>query len=307
VAVEVDACVPVDRAALEKVVAIELGTSIGGDPVAARRAALTRVQIGCTLAGVAIALDDGVTGKSITRVVDLAGVVPNARTRLLALATAELVVASWIELTLDPPPLAPVGTPASARARTAAARIARERATPAAARAFDLAAGVRGALWTSDPGPIPAVGADLALVHRAFAYTGWLACVGLERGVARVGLPQGDADLTTALDATLAAFFHADAGPFRLAAGAGGSLALAYLQGHPPTGAGYAGRSVRIPVGGPVLVARLAYRFDDRLSVVWHAQGTWFAWPARALADGRTTLAIEGAHLATGFALALAL
>jgi len=60
-----------------------------------------------------IAIDDAATGKRVERAVDLGSVTPAARARVLALATAELLRASWAELALPdaPPPRVPVPAP----------------------------------------------------------------------------------------------------------------------------------------------------------------------------------------------------
>lgn len=307
VAVDVDACVPVDRSALETLVAIELGTSIGASAAASRRAALTRVRIGCAQAGVAILLDDGLTRKSITRVVDLASVEADARTRLLALATAELVVASWIELTLEPPPVAPVGPPPPPRVRSAATRVVLERRPRRTRPRVDLGTGVQGTLWTSRPGPLGGVGAQLDVTHRVFEHLGWNASAGFERGFVRVAVEEGAVDMTTTVHGTLAPILHGKFGAFDLAAGAGYFFAFVYLEGHARTGADLAGREVRAPVAGPALVGRVALRVDDRLAVVLRAEGAFLTLPERAVAPGGTVLDLDGARVALAVGLAIGL
>src|SRR4029077_7676204 len=71
---------------------------------------------------------DPTTGKSVERSVALAQAAPTARARLLALAIAELVAASWSELESNPQPKAPPAEPlAPVEAREAARRVVEPR------------------------------------------------------------------------------------------------------------------------------------------------------------------------------------
>ena len=77
---------------------------------------------------------DPTTGKSLARTVALTEAAPSGRGRLLALAVAELVVASWSELQSNPQPRAPSATPLAPYAAREAARAA------VADRSLELAA-----------------------------------------------------------------------------------------------------------------------------------------------------------------------
>jgi hypothetical protein len=88
-------------------------------PVADHALAVIRLEDACAANGaVGIAVDDAATDKSVRRTVELGAVPAQARARVLALATAELLRASWAELILPdaPPPRAPV--PVEVRAAT---------------------------------------------------------------------------------------------------------------------------------------------------------------------------------------------
>jgi hypothetical protein len=96
------------------------------------------VKATCRGALAALEVIDPTTGKSLGRTVALTEAAPNGRGRLLALAVAELVVASWSELQSNPEPRAPPATPLAPPAARAAARAAvTERALELAA-AFDV-------------------------------------------------------------------------------------------------------------------------------------------------------------------------
>lgn len=93
----------------------------------------TRVQAECNELAVGLRVDDPLTRKQLARTFDLTGSAPTTRARLVALAIAELVLASWTELVSNPTPRVPATGPAvpeelheSAR-RTAAEQMQSER------------------------------------------------------------------------------------------------------------------------------------------------------------------------------------
>ncbi len=121
--------------------------------------ATTQITATCGASLVDLRVIDPTTGKSVERQVALEQAAPNARPRLLALAIAELVVASWSELESNPQPKAP---PAAALAPLEAREAARGVVVPrqielvAAADARMLSSrdliyggGVRTAVWIS--------------------------------------------------------------------------------------------------------------------------------------------------------------
>jgi hypothetical protein len=142
----------------QRIAAIELrATLVDATP----DGATTQITATCdaTLADLRVA--DPTTGKSVERRVALAQAAPTARARLLALAIAELVVASWSELESNPEPKAPSADPLAPVAAREAARgviVPRPFELGAVADAHVLASGdlifgggVRTALWNSPP------------------------------------------------------------------------------------------------------------------------------------------------------------
>jgi hypothetical protein len=118
----------------QRIAAIELRATLV-DP--APDGTVTEVKATCRGVLAALEVVDPTTGKSLGRTVALAEAAPNGRARLLALAVAELVVASWSELQSNPAPRAPPATPVAPPAAREAARAAlTERALELAA-AFD--------------------------------------------------------------------------------------------------------------------------------------------------------------------------
>jgi hypothetical protein len=89
-------------------------------PEAARRD-ITQVQVQCRNGVATVQALDPVTGKSLSRRIDLTDEPSDVWPRLLGLAIAELVTASWVELAANPKPqVRPSGATASEAVRRAA-------------------------------------------------------------------------------------------------------------------------------------------------------------------------------------------
>jgi hypothetical protein len=84
--------------------------------------ATTQVKATCGPESANLRVIDPTTGKSVERSVGLFEAPPPARARLLALAIAELVAASWLELESNPEPKAPPAVPLAPLAAREAAR-----------------------------------------------------------------------------------------------------------------------------------------------------------------------------------------
>src|SRR5262249_54002562 len=102
---------------IRRILAIELHASLETHAPDA----VTRVRMACSDGRVVLHVDDSVTGKSLERAIALDAVAPAARNRLLALAIAELIGASWSELALHAQRIVePIGPRAPPEARAAA-------------------------------------------------------------------------------------------------------------------------------------------------------------------------------------------
>jgi hypothetical protein len=140
----------------QRIAAIELRATLV-DP--APDGTVTEVRATCRGALAALEVIDPTTGKSVERTVALGEAAPSGRARLLALAVAELVVASWSELQSNPAPRAPPATPLAPPAAREAARAALGERSLELAAAFDVhvlrsgdvlfGGGARAAVWTS--------------------------------------------------------------------------------------------------------------------------------------------------------------
>ena len=113
----IDGCIAEDQEIVRSVVAVEVGTR---PQLSATRDPIARVRIDCDGGATRIAVDDPVTGKTLVRRIHLGARTPAIRARVLGLAVAELLVASWVELQVNAEPAAtPVDAVAPARDREA--------------------------------------------------------------------------------------------------------------------------------------------------------------------------------------------
>jgi len=127
---------------------------------AAPDGATTQISAACSEQSARLRVIDPTTGKAVERTVALGQAAPSARARLLALAMAELVAASWSELENNPEPKAAAVAPlAPPSAREAARRVVAPRpielqaladAQLLASRDVVLGGGARGELWLSE-------------------------------------------------------------------------------------------------------------------------------------------------------------
>jgi hypothetical protein len=134
-------CPQISEVEVERVLAAELGSESApnddADP--------TFIVVTCAERRVLIEVTDVVSRKTLQRKFDLGRSTPRARPRLLAIAAAELVLASWAEIALRPRlRVEPEGpAPSASRARAAAARARTAASTP----------DVRDATMTADDDP----------------------------------------------------------------------------------------------------------------------------------------------------------
>jgi hypothetical protein len=276
--VEVDACVGVPAAAVRRDVAVELDALL----VEAREGQsldTTRVAITCADHFVRVTVEDPLSGKVLSRRIDLAREAQAGRVRLLALSVVELVAASWIELKMNDAPAAAVDATASADARrTAAVTVARLAPAPARPSGWHLgaAATVRGFTQPSTHD----FGAQLWLQRGLRRNLGVAADASVEGGAAAVDLGRVSALLASV---GLAAVMRADLGRWGLQAGLGGRLGLVRLTGTPDHDAPeVTGLSAVRPWAGPFVTTRLHARMG----------GSWLATAGTEV--GVVSLPVDG-------------
>lgn len=93
-------CAGVTAEELQRILAAELGAAVSGE----ERPFSTRVQIECDVIRAKLFVHDPLSRKSLRREIELSDLDARARGRLLAIAAAELVTASWAELEVNPSP-----------------------------------------------------------------------------------------------------------------------------------------------------------------------------------------------------------
>lgn len=156
VSIDIVGCDPALAREAQRIAAIELRATLVD---AAPDATVTKVTAACRGTLAALAVVDPTTGKSLERTVALTEAAATGRARLLALAVAELVAASWSELQTNPQPRAPAATPLAPYAVRESARVAVADRSLEFAVAFDMhrlasgdylyGGGVRAAVWLS--------------------------------------------------------------------------------------------------------------------------------------------------------------
>lgn len=98
-----------------------LSAELGSELVDAPGPGITTAVVVCTNSDAELEVHDPLSRKVVTRHIDLGDAAPKARARLVAIATSELVFASWSELETNPDPqVEPAGPPPPPAAREAA-------------------------------------------------------------------------------------------------------------------------------------------------------------------------------------------
>jgi hypothetical protein len=266
VGVDLDRCPALPRAEILRLAALELGVRVV-DAAAGTAGQATRVQVACSGAAVDLVVTDSITGKELLRRMEVASTEPHVAVRLVALGAAELVLTSWLELTLargEAAPRPPGEGHLAAELRRAAEEAALRRAPRTAGTGYVLVVG-------QAIGPFRGAGLGWGGGLRL----GWAA------GTAAPGdggfgfRPAADLELTTAradTDTTLGtiratlwslalrASLRAHRGRMWFDLGGGGRFGLARLEGQPVDPASVRGGTVAGTWAGPVAYAGIGVR-----------------------------------------------
>jgi hypothetical protein len=125
VVVALSGCDPAMAGEVRRITALELRADVIAP--AEVEDAVTRAEVVCGADLVELRVSDEATSKRLERAVSLSAAVPAARARLIALAVAELVAASWEESESNPEPRVPPLPPPRPESRAAVRRALRER------------------------------------------------------------------------------------------------------------------------------------------------------------------------------------
>lgn len=264
VAVKVDPCVPIDAATFNRLLRLELGTS--AEAVDSAPAGVTEVQIACSNDGIDLDLRDPLTRKRMHRTLRPERLRGEGAERLLALAVAEFVVASWIELSVQPEPsVEPVGAPPPQEIVQAAQEtVAREQRPSRSAQEageelpdvrLGASLGYLGIVGTKGPAWLGGrLLLDVRLMDALYLEFHAEARFGEHNdtlGAVKSSLLGGRAVLSYAL---------APSRTLRAKVGLGFQLARLHYQGVAPAETNYTGVSGDERLGGPFVSARLGIR-----------------------------------------------
>jgi len=300
----VDSCVPIDRSQLDRLLSIELGTSAD---TASSSTGPTHVHVRCVPAGIELNLQDALTRKGMVRVLSRDSFRDASSTRLLALAIAEFVVASWVELRLPQKvqPV-PVGPPPSPVARQAAETKAAERVR-AGAPAQDedrTQIGVSGQLqaWSEQEGPMLGVGVrfvHVPLSSIAFSIGGDFAADQVEHALGYVVVRTGSV--------SIAALGRLELPPAAVLTGPGARLGIVQLAGNaydPMSTDDFASEAT---YGGLFWLGRGEVYVIDDLALTLDLELGAVTLPVKGLVPERAAIAIDGVWLTVGLGLAIEL
>jgi hypothetical protein len=303
VALDARACAAVDTVELRRFLSIELGAQLleegAPPPTDLTGRGFVRAWVRCHGEAeqasriVDLDVDDGVTGKALSRSVDLSQQDSAVHPRLIAVALAELVFASWAELLVTPQPaVQPATPPPSPATRLASSdRVARKLPAPLPATGVYLL-GVGGV--TMFFSGISALGGGGLRLGGDHAYhLGWDVEASASFGSASTDLGTVSADLVSGRAALLGHYRF----PHLILRGGGGLRAgAARLAGSPEDPMAVAAGSIWGPWGGPLAFLSLAMA-AGRLRVDVAAEGGYVLWPVAARVAGVRALAIEGPWL----------
>jgi hypothetical protein len=231
---------------------------------------------------------DPVSGKTLVRHLDLSGSDPSTRTRLLALSAAELVAASWIELTARPAARSQiVEAKASPGARDTAVNAARKALAPPSFYRIDAIASAQ----RSGSTDLLTLGGGIG---GSWVHGGWQVVGGdlrLESGSADVSL---GTIRTMLVSASGSLRIRKRLGWVAVEGGLGVRGGLAYMRGIPaeitprPDAT-----SATLPWWGPMIMLRVEASIAERVAFVMGLEAGRVIYAAGGRSGGRTELAIE--------------
>ena len=247
----------------------------------------TEIGVACAGDDVRLTVDDPLTGKRVERTVSLAAVAELGRARLLALAVAELVRSSWMELEFRKTPAlpvaAPVDVPVALKERARAIAVASDRPT------WRGDASVEALIVPSVGRPI--LGLSLAAQHDVApsifvegAASAWDGVTERATGaiaVRQIALDPAIGWRVSILDLSL-----------------GARVGWVELSGT-PVGAGFRGDTTSGVVFGPQAVLSLGVAAPLRL---WLRSG-WLIHGERGVVAGDSDVVVGGVYVAVGLGL----
>lgn len=310
----IDPCAEVDPLEVRRFLRIELDARIlqSGDLVPPDAA---RAAVSCEEDRIRLDIDDPITGKALVRKLAQSSTATATRARLLALALAELLLASWAELSLDSPvaPLPAAAAPPPrvdraaevlpVQARLAASEQVRRHTQ--SAPTSRIALGLHGVLLSFPAEGIAVLlGGALRLAGDLRPRLHWQIDLGGSYGTSRA-----EAGVLSAAFFGAAAALHYQhlLGSFRLRAGGGGRLGAAWLRGHPDPSRQVLGMELWGPVAGPLLRLGAARDLPKRLAAALEIEVGYMPIAVRGTIDGGRALGVEGVWVGVSLGVSRAL
>ncbi len=297
VQLELDACFGRARDEIRLVAHVELDALLvdGPDTLGDR----THATATCDGPVAVLHVDDPATHRSLTRRVDLGGEPVSARPRLLALALAELVSASWTELGAPPPAPAVVASPQPEQplAPPGELHVIGELEHPAIVRAT-----VSGDVLRFSGDRHVLVGGGVRVASTGASPLGWIVDTALDRGSLATSLGGVTTDV---LGIAAAVTYHVRAGRVRLEGGAGMRGGVAWISGTPMTTA-VAG-SITAPWLGPLALGELVVGLGERTALSASIEAGHVIAPVTALVAGQPEVALAGTWLVAQLGISILL
>lgn len=294
-----DNCVDIDQAAVRRIVATELAAPVPDEKPAD---GITTARADCGDPAVLLTIDDPVTGKRTTRSVNLHDQPRGLRSRLLGLAIAEAVLASWIELHLAPEPDLDTGdTSVFGEARRDAADIAERRlhAHEPAPGPRELMVGPVMRRFTSGLYTFGASASALRwLAHQPLAAVG----IEIDGGYGEQSSDNVTSASATSVSLAPCALLRSAFGPTVLVAGAGWRTGLARLSAQ-PTSVLRSGRTAVRLWTGPYFTVALSLSLSRSLFLRVTGESGYAIVPAQGGVDSVRAVALEGSWLGGSIAL----
>jgi hypothetical protein len=252
VAIDAGSCPELDAAEVRRIAAIELAATVAEAGGSSPERAVTEVLVDCDKASSRIVVRDPLTSKTVERTLSLQSVEARARPRILAIAIAELVNASWAELATNPELEAPPKGAEGAQERDAVRQKLQTRMRP-----VSLSIGIGGTARVFASGapvvPVAFGGVLRGTVAPWGSVRGALVSLDATLETASAAVPLGTAGVLLASGAASLAYTFGE--PVRFELGAGARVGWANLEGVSAPDTSTLGGNVDGPWGGPMLVA----------------------------------------------------
>jgi len=292
-------CEDVDTAVVNRVLSMELGASLaegGGVP--------TTAHSECRATEARVTIDDPVTGKISTRVLDLKGQPRDMRSRLLGMAISEAVLASRIEHALKPETAPPLTRPVATRAATDVA-------------SDHLAATWRGSLVAKDEmtvGPVArwfasglvVGGLEVGAVKRLRLFPRVGVAVDVDAGYGERSTDNVGRASATSFSLASCLVTRANLGSLLAIAGLGWRGALVRLAGE-PTDSLRVGHTTTAAWTGPYLALAFSVELSRVLFLRAGMESGRVLLPARGALNGVQAIALDGAWLGGEISLGMKL